>query len=78
MGQGSYLPGRGVAFVVDKPVKREIFAAGFGDRVVHHLIINKLNPLFEAEFIYDSHACAHRRRDTLRASRALHPGVSGG
>jgi len=54
---GTYRPGRSIAFVVDKPVKREIFAADFRDRVVHHLIINKLNPLFEREFIYDSYAC---------------------
>ncbi len=57
INSGCYSPGRSVAFVVDKPVKREIFAADFRDRVVHHLIINKLNPLFEREFIYDSYAC---------------------
>ncbi len=57
INSGCYSPGRSVAFVVDKPVKREIFAADFRDRVAHHLIINKLNPLFEREFIYDSYAC---------------------
>ena len=56
-----YRPGRSIAFIVDKPVKREIFAADFRDRVVHHLIINKLNPLFEKEFIYDSYACREGR-----------------
>ena len=54
---GHYQTGRSIAFIVDKPVKREIFAADFRDRVVHHLIINKLNPLFEKTFIYDSYAC---------------------
>lgn len=54
---GAYQPGRSIAFVVDKPVKREIFAADFKDRVVHHLLINKLNPLFEKTFIEDSYAC---------------------
>ena len=43
---GRYKPGRSIAFIVDQPVKREIFAADFRDRVVHHLLINKLNPLF--------------------------------
>ncbi len=52
-----YIPGRSVAFVVDKPVKREIFAADFRDRIVHHLLINRLNSLFEKEFIHDSYAC---------------------
>jgi retron-type reverse transcriptase len=46
-----------IAFIVTKPVKREIFAADFRDRVVHHLLISKVNPLFERQFIYDSYAC---------------------
>ena len=52
-----YQIGRSIAFIVDKPVKREIFAADFRDRIVHHLIIGKLNPYFEKQFIYDSYAC---------------------
>ena len=64
---GSYQPGRSIAFIVDKPVKREIFAADFRDRVVHHLIINKLNPLFEKEFISDSYAC--------RVGKGTHYGI---
>jgi RNA-directed DNA polymerase len=54
---GNYYPGRSIAFIVNKPVKREIFAADFRDRVVHHWLINKLNPLFEKTFIPDSYAC---------------------
>jgi RNA-directed DNA polymerase len=54
---GRYRPGKSIAFIVDKPVKREIFAADFRDRIVHHLIIAKLNPLFEKSFIFDSYAC---------------------
>ncbi len=57
INSGTYRPRLSIAFVVDKPVQREIFAADFRDRVVHHLIINKLNPLFEQRFIYDSYAC---------------------
>ena len=57
INNGTYQPGRSIAFIVNKPVMREIFAADFRDRVVHHLIINKLNPLFEKEFIYDSCSC---------------------
>lgn len=54
---GVYQPGRSIAFIVHKPVQREIFAADFRDRIVHHLIINKLNHLFERKFIYDSYSC---------------------
>jgi len=54
---GTYQPGRSIAFIVNNPVMREIFAADFRDRVVHHWLINKLNPLFEKTFIYNSYAC---------------------
>ena len=54
---GTYTPDRSIAFIVEKPVKREIFAADFRDRIIHHLIINKLDPLFEKQFIYDSYSC---------------------
>ena len=64
---GSYHPGKSVAFIVNKPVQREIFAADFRDRIVHHLIISKLNPLFEREFIYDSYAC--------RTGKGTHLGI---
>jgi len=64
---GNYYPGRSIAFIVNKPVKREIFAADFRDRVVHHWLINKLNPLFENLFIQDSYAC--------RIGKGTHYGV---
>ncbi len=70
LNSGTYRPGRIVAFIIDKPVKREIFAAAFRDRVVHHLVINKLNPLFEAEFSYDSYA-SRAGKGTLFAVRRL-------
>ena len=57
INNGTYKIGRSIAFIVDKPVKREIFAADFRDRVVHHLIIGKLNHLFEKQFIHDSYSC---------------------
>ncbi len=57
LNDGSYKIGRSIAFVVDKPVKREIFAADFRDRVVQHYLINKIEPILEKQFIYDSYAC---------------------
>jgi len=53
----TYKPGRSIAFVVQKPKLREVFAADFRDRVVHHLLCNYLSPIFERTFIYDSWAC---------------------
>jgi RNA-directed DNA polymerase len=52
-----YKIGQSICFIVDKPVKREIFAADFRDRVVHHLIFNYINPIFEKHFIGDSYSC---------------------
>ena len=67
INNGTYQPGRSITFIVNRPVKREIFAADFRDRVVHHLIINKLNPLFEKDFIHDSYAC--------RVGKGTHYGI---
>ena len=57
LNSGSWKPGPAAVFIVEKPVKREIFAAGFSDRIVHHVLINRLNPYFEKTFIYDSYSC---------------------
>ena len=54
---GHYEVGRSICFVVDKPVKREIFAADFRDRVVHHLLFNWLSPMLERSFVADSYSC---------------------
>jgi hypothetical protein len=57
INNGTYKIGRSIAFVVKKPVQREIFAADFRDRIVHHLIIRKINHLFEKIFIDSSYSC---------------------
>lgn len=46
-----------ICFVVDYPVKREIFAADFRDRVIHHLLFNYINSYLENDFIDDSYSC---------------------
>jgi len=53
----TYLPARSICFVVDRPKLREIFAADFRDRVVHHVLVDHLEPIAEPKFIYDSYAC---------------------
>jgi len=52
-----YDPQPSICFIVNKPVKREIFAADFRDRVVHHYIYNHISPVFEKTFINDSYSC---------------------
>ena len=52
-----YEVGRSIAFTVRRPVIREVFAADFRDRVVHHLLINRIIDFCEEEFIEDSYSC---------------------
>ena len=66
----TYKPGQSIAFVVTNPKVREIFAAGFDDRVVHHLLYNYLAPIFEKIFIHDSWAC-RKGKGTHHAVRRL-------
>jgi hypothetical protein len=65
--RGTYRPGRFLAFMVDKPKRREIFAADFRDRVVHHLLVDHLERRWEPRFIHDSFAC--------RRGKGTHEGV---
>lgn len=46
-----------ICFVAPTPVRREIFAAEFRDRIVHHLVFNWISPLFEKRFIVDTYSC---------------------
>ena len=52
-----YRVGRSMCFIINRPVKREVFAASFRDRIVHHLLYRYLMPIFEPTFIYDSYSC---------------------
>lgn len=67
---GSYRPGRSICFVVTRPKPREVWAADFRDRVVHHLLYNRIAARFENAFIADSCACI-RGRGTLYAAQRL-------
>lgn len=46
----TYQPGKSICFVVTRPRYREVFAAAFEDRIIHHYIALRLNTLFEAIF----------------------------
>ena len=53
----TYQPGRSICFVITDPSPREIFAADFKDRVVHHVLVNELEEAGERAFIHDSYSC---------------------
>lgn len=67
---GTYEIGRSICFVVTHPRPREVWAATFRDRVVHHLLYRHVAPAIEATFIADSCACI-RTRGTLYAAERL-------
>ena len=53
----SYKPEPSSCFIVERPKKREVFAAQFRDRIVHHLYYNYTHVLFERTFIQDTYSC---------------------
>lgn len=67
---GTYRPGRSICFVVTRPKAREVWAAAFRDRIVHHLLYNHIGPGIERSFIADSCACI-KGRGTLYAAKRL-------
>ena len=65
----TYKVWKSIYFIQTHPVKREIFAWDFRDRVVHHLIYNYISPIFEKEFIYDSYSCRKFKGTSLWVER---------
>lgn len=53
----SYTPSRGVAFIITEPVPREIFAANFSDRVIHHFLIQQTGDYWEKRLSARSFSC---------------------
>jgi RNA-directed DNA polymerase len=67
---GTYRPGPSICFVITRPKPREVWAADFRDRIVHHLLYNQIGARIEASFIADSCACIPGR-GTLYGARRL-------
>src|SRR3989344_213203 len=57
--QEVYQPSPLKTFVIRDPKTRVISKSEFRDRIVHHAIVNILEPIYEKYFIYDS--CANRK-----------------
>jgi retron-type reverse transcriptase len=53
----TYQPGAFFTFEVRDPKRRQICAAPYRDRVVHHAVCHILEPFFERRLIFDSYAC---------------------
>ena len=68
----TYRPGRSMCFIIRDPVQREVFAAAFRDRVIHHYLYDKLNPVLEPMFIHDSYSCRKGKGTLFGIERLEH------
>lgn len=66
---GEYRPGTSIYFVVTRPRPREVWAAGFRDRIVQHLLYNHVSKRFIDSFIVDSCACIPARGTLYAVNR---------
>jgi len=63
----SYKIGRSICFLTHSPKLREVFAADFKDRVIHHVLIDAVESYYEKKFIYDVY--------NNRKNKGIHNGV---
>jgi len=68
----TYQPGPYHNFQIQSPKRRLISAAPFRDRVVHHSLMNIIEPLFERQFIHDSYANRKGKGTHLALDRCTH------
>ncbi len=62
----AYRPKPLATFIIRDPKTRKISKSDFRDRIIHHAIVNILEPIFEKSFIYDSYA-NRKNKGTLKA-----------
>ncbi|MBQ8459820.1 RNA-directed DNA polymerase [bacterium] len=68
---GTYKIGKSICFVVTSPKPREVWAANFRDRIVHHLIYNAIKDRFYKRFIKDSYSCIPNKGTLACAKQML-------
>ena len=69
---GTYRPGVSTCFLVKYPKYREVFAACFRDRIVHHLLFLQLNPLFEQRFVAQGNVSFNCRKGFGTRAAQMH------
>lgn len=63
----TYRPGSHIYFIITKPKPREVWAANFRDRIVHHLLYNRISYI-ENTYIETSYACL-KNKGTLKCAK---------
>lgn len=69
---GTYAPSRGTAHIIHNPVIREIFAAAFRDRIVHHWMYDVVYDWWDQHFIFDSYSCREGKGTKQGIERLAH------
>lgn len=67
----TYLHGGYRQFEIFEPKSRIISVSDFRDRIVHHAVINILEPVFERQFVYQTYACRKNKGTHKAALYAL-------
>ena len=68
LNRGTYKIGRSICFLTTSPKLREVFAADFRDRVIHHILVRELEKIYEPKFISDVY--------NNRKNRGIHKAVA--
>jgi RNA-directed DNA polymerase len=84
LNNGTWTPSKPISFVAQSPKAREIHAPTFSDRVVHHLLVPRLEAIYEPYFAYDSYSNREGKGTHAAVSRVsqfirqVHSGQGGG
>ena len=68
----SYFPGEYRTFWIQEPKPRLISAAPFRDRIVHHALIDVIEPLMDGAFVEDTFACRRGKGTHAAINRCQH------
>lgn len=63
----TYKPGSHIYFIITKPKPREVWASNFRDRIVHHLLYNRVSHI-EDSYIDTTYACL-KNKGTIRCAK---------
>lgn len=69
---GQYYPSASSVFVVEYPKIREVWASEFRDRIVQHLLYNKIADRAHRRYIHDSYACIPGKGTHMAVARMEH------
>ena len=72
LAEGTYRPGPFTTHWITRPKPRLISAAPYRDRVVHHVLMNVLEPILDRHFHPHSYACRRGKGTHAAADRLQH------